>query len=199
MKNRSMAILAITGLLAFVIGYSYTHTHSHPTNTRTVSQHVKLLKPVCEQDHCKGGYAYNDDGIWYYYWFNMSQPTAITSNPYSSYSSLPSSGTWSKSSVAPAQETVEQDSQVSMAENEHGQPASFEETLDAAMQDNPENAGYQADNQGDNAPSVSNEAAASETASAPSTNDTSSSSSSDSGSSGGDSGGGGGDGGSGGD
>ncbi len=116
-----------------------THRQSQPKVVHHIKhQVVQKLKPVCDEQQCKGGYAYRDGSdYFYYYWmFNSSPelaqsyparynnmpspsmappatpvpPAGAALNPYAQYgSTLPKGGTWSVRDTPSEDEALDDD------------------------------------------------------------------------------------------
>jgi uncharacterized membrane protein YgcG len=134
-------------------------------HVKKIKAHGEFLVPTGNQ----GIYAFDDNGVWWFYYFNLDSSVTMTSNGSRVYSippSLPPGGNWVKAE-APPKGSVLQEEEEEITENEESQPETVSESE----------------------PSVS-EPSVSEPSTSPSESAPSESSPSDSGSSGGDSGGG---------
>jgi uncharacterized membrane protein YgcG len=194
-------MLVLLGIVV-LFGLGVIHKPSRKHQVVTQSLQVKKLRPECGGDQCKGGYAYRDTtgDWWYYYWlFSPGQMNPATTNYYTSYgSSLPPGGSWTKSSLAPSQDRVQDEARVDIPESmdngipltqeqieEEARMAEAQEGAASEAERNPGDVPADARNEGPEPEAPAAEAASVDTGGSMDT----SSSSSDSGSSGGDSGG----------
>jgi hypothetical protein len=79
-----------------------------------------------------GRFAYYDNGFWWYYML-LNQPSSSSSNFNASGGrySLPSGGTWTRSSQAPAREEVAEEEEIDVAENAANEPLTEEQAQQA--------------------------------------------------------------------
>lgn len=123
-------------ILAFALtGCKSCSTHQAKHRTSTV-QDVKEMKPDCEKERCRLGYAYQDDSmIWWYLWW-YSPNYGMGYNYYNSYNSstyiTSNGGGWTRSDTAPQSEEVVGEKSVTVQETEAGQPEAV-----SANQDSP--------------------------------------------------------------
>lgn len=112
---------------------------SKPPSKHSKHEHVTVNEKTVKVERLHDGrYAYYDDGFWWYYLIvlnSQNSATSSTGNAWATTSngrvSLPSGGTWSKSTTAPTKEEIAEEQEATVDENANGEPMTEAEVQQA--------------------------------------------------------------------